>query len=247
MGTKLHHWIGAPLGMLLLLSSCQKDGEKAQRIVNETLRTHGVKLLETDTVNFTFRDHRYLHHRKNGRFHYERWPIDSAEAYRDVLTNEGFTRYRDGRKVELPAKDSSAYAQSLNSVIYFAFLPYRLNDPPVKKSYRGTDSIEGTLYHRVRITFRQKGGGEDHEDIFLYWFRKKDGRMDFLAYRYFREGGGVRFREAYDRRELEGMIVQNYRNYKAPKDVELKDLDEMWQKGELERVSLIRTENVELK
>ncbi len=236
-----------PILSLILASffpACQKDSDKAQRIIDQALRTHGVDKLEKDSVRFTFRDHRYLHYRDNGRFHYERWPLDTGKDYRDVLANDGFTRYRNGEAVDLKKVDSSAYANALNSVIYFAFLPYRLNDPAVIKEYEGMDSIEGKAYERVRVTFQKEGGGADHKDIFMYWFRKKDARMDFLAYRYFREGGGIRFREAFDRRRINGLLIQNYHNHKAPEGTALKELDELWSKGELEKVSEIRTEKV---
>lgn len=233
--------------LCFVLLSCGKERDPAQGIVDKALKEHGSERLEKDTVRFTFREHRYQHYRNGGHFHYERWPLDNSEEYRDVLDNEGFTRYRNGEPLELNKEDSLAYAGSLNSVIYFAFLPYRLNDPPVIKEKVGSDSVEGTSYDLVRVTFQKRGGGRDHQDIFLYWFRNKDARMDFLAYRYFREGGGIRFREAFDRRRIQGLLIQNYHNFKAPQGTKLKELDELWEKGELEKVSEIRTENVKVK
>jgi hypothetical protein len=243
---------GRTLSLLLsslLLFGCQEGTEQAQEVVEAAQRTHGVRNLEGDTVRFDFRKHRYLHYREpNGSFFYQRRPVRKEDAqYRDVLSNEGFTRYRKGKAVELSAEDSSAYAASLNSVVYFAFLPYRLNDRAVIKSYEGKEKVGDSSYHRVRITFRKEGGGEDHEDVFMYWFREKDHRMDFFAYRYYRDGGGVRFREAYDRKRTDGLLVQDYRNFKAPMDTELAKLDELWQKDRLEQVSKIETENLKFR
>ncbi len=232
----------------LVLSACKSDADKAQKVVDEALKAHGTEQLEQDSIRFVFRDHRFLHYRKKGRFRYERWPreTDSADVpYHDVLTNEGFTRYRNGEPVELSAEERSKYKEALNSVVYFAFLPYRLNDPAVIKSYRGKETIKGTPYHRVRVTFQKEGGGKDHEDIFLYWFNVKTKRLDFFAYRYYRDGGGIRFREAYNKRKIGGTLFQDYRNYKAEKSTELERLDELWAKDSLEQVSLIRTEEIE--
>lgn len=226
--------------------ACGSDEDRAQKLVDKAQKSHGVQKLEGDTIRFDFRKYRYWHFRnKSGRFYYERRParIDSA-SFRDVLTNEGLTRYRNGKKLPLSSKDSAAYAASLNSVVYFAFLPYRLNDPAVVKSYRGKETIGDSSYHRVRVTFEQEGGGTDHEDVYLYWFREKDHRMDFFAYRYEQEGGGMRFREAYNRRMIQGLLVQDYRNYKADPSTDMEKLDELWEKGELEQVSKIETENV---
>jgi hypothetical protein len=122
-----------------------------------------------------------------------------------------------------------------------------LNDQAVIKSYEGKEKVGDSSYHRVRITFRKEGGGEDHEDVFMYWFRESDNRMDLFAYRYYRDGGGVRFREAYDRKRIDGLLVQDYRNFKAPMDTELAKLDELWEKGELEQVSKIETENLKFR
>jgi hypothetical protein len=233
----------------LLLIGCQNGKERAKKIVDAAQKTHGVRNLEGDTVRFDFRKHRYLHYREaNGSFFYQRRPVRKEDTqYRDLLTNEGFTRYRKGELVDLSAEDSSSYAASLNSVLYFAFLPYRLNDQAVIKSYEGKEKVGDSSYHRVRITFRKEGGGEDHEDVFMYWFRESDNRMDLFAYRYYRDGGGVRFREAYDRKRIDGLLVQDYRNFKAPMDTELAKLDELWEKGELEQVSKIETENLKFR
>lgn len=250
--TKSNGWMRAKpnkmrkllFSLSLFLLACANEGEMAQKAVDQAIEYHGVRTLDRDTVEFVFRDHRYIHAQDGGEFRYERHPIPDSIEYRDVLTNEGFRRYRNGELVELPSKDSTVFSESLNSVIYFAFLPYRLNDPAVLKTYQGIDSIQGNSYHQVRISFEAEKGGKDHEDVFLYWFNTEDGRMDFLAYRFFEDGGGVRFREAFDRRRIDGLLVQSYHNFKAPQDVKLRDLDEMWEKGELEKVSEIRTEKV---
>lgn len=250
--------VASPLKLLLipiLFLSCEgkegkedQGGERAQEIVDEALKTHGAETLKADTVSFTFRGDRYLHVRSKDNFYYQRRSSSSdSEKIKDLLTNDGFSRYKNGAKIELSEEERSKYRETLNSVIYFAFLPYRLNDAAAIKEYRGTERIGDDTYHRVRVTFRKEGGGQDHQDIFLYWFRKSDKRMDFFAYKYFRDGGGVRFREAYNRRKIDGLLIQDHKNYKAPPDQELHKLDEAWEQGELEQVSTIEMENVRVR
>ena len=132
----------------------------------------------------------------------------------DHLTNGGLWREVAGEKVVLSIKDSAAYANSVNSVIYFALLPYFLNDPAVIKTYLGTEVIGEKEYERVMVTFQQEGGGKDFEDEFIYWFDGDTYHLDFLAYNYITDGGGARFREAFNARQINGVRFVNYTNYK---------------------------------
>ncbi len=242
--------------LLMMLTTC-KDGtdrkrqketsRKAEQVVEKAISFHGMKGLHRDTITFDFRDKSYVYKANRNRFQYERIFRDTAgNRIRDILTNDGFQRRMNDSTVSLPKKASKAYKHSVNSVIYFAFLPYKLQDPAVIKSYEGIDPVQGTPYHRVRIDFEKEGGGKDHQDTFTYWFKKDNGRMDFLAYRYHQDGGGVRFREAFDRRRVDGVLIQDYHNFKASYDAPLPELDEKWENGELEKVSEIRLKNMSM-
>src|SRR5690606_13025286 len=72
-----------------------------------------------------------------------------------------------------------AFSRSVNSVAYFAFLPYSLNDAAAVKTYLGETEIKGKKYHQIKVTFEQQGGGDHYEDEFLYWFGKEDFLMDY--------------------------------------------------------------------
>lgn len=243
--------------LLMALTTCKdgtekkertKTSKKADRVVEKAMAHHGVEELDRDTITFDFRDKSYVYKTNDDRFQYERIFRDTAgNRIRDILTNEGFQRRVNDSTVSLPEKASNAYKHSVNSVIYFAFLPYKLNDPAVIRSYEGIDTIQETPYHRVRVDFKEEGGGKDHQDNFMYWFKKGNGRMDFLAYRYHQDEGGVRFREAFDRRRVDGILIQDYHNFKASYDAPLPELDEKWEKGALEKVSEIRLQNVSTK
>ncbi|MEO0474056.1 MAG: DUF6503 family protein, partial [Bacteroidota bacterium] len=75
---------------------------------------------------------------------------------------------------------------------------------------------------------------------------QKDHSLDFLAYSYETEGGGYRMREAINRRMINGVLVQDYINYKPvdEENVVLEELDQVYEKGGLEELSRIINEEV---
>jgi hypothetical protein len=109
----------------------------------------------------------------------------------------------------------------------------------------GADSIGGRPYRMVEVIFEQEGGGRDWEDRFVYWFGEEDGMLDFLAYDF--GDGGTRFREAFNRREIEGILFQDYRNYTADEVTALHDYSTLFDRGQLTLVSTIELENVEVR
>ncbi len=227
----------------------EKEGaDKAEKVVQKAMDHYGVDALDHGRVAFDFRDKHYIYRRKGDRFQYERRFSDTAgDSIRDVYTNDGFRRFVNDSLVSLSAKDSLAYLHSVNSVFYFAFLPYKLDDPAVIPTYKGTVRIGGRDYHQVHIAFRKEGGGKDHEDEFLYWFRKGNGSMDYFSYRYHTEGGGVRFRKAFNKRKVGGIRFQDHYNFKAPKDVALEKLPRAFMEGRIDTVSRIVLEHIEVR
>jgi hypothetical protein len=98
------------------------------------------------------------------------------------------------------------------------------------------------------VTFRQESGGEDFEDVFVYWFATDDYSMDFLAYSYHTDGGGMRFRKAKNKRTVNGLVFQDYDNYKADPDTyNVEELDKAFENAKLELLSKIELENIEVK
>ena len=113
----------------LIFSSC--EDRKAQRIVDAAIEAHGGNNYRSFHLEFDFRDRHYTAARDGGIYAYTREFRDSTGDIRDVLNNEGFTRYRNGSAVSLPAEREAAFTRSVNSVIYFALLPFGLNDKAV--------------------------------------------------------------------------------------------------------------------
>jgi hypothetical protein len=132
----------------------------------------------------------------------------------------------------------------LNSVIYFATLPYKLQDASVHKNFIEETTIKEKQYAIVGVTFGQAGGGKDFDDEFHYWINKETHKIDYLAYNYRTHDDGVRFRAAFNTRVIDGLTFQDYINYEAPWGTALKDSPKLDEQGRLKELSQILTENV---
>lgn len=229
--------------MLLAPSACG-NGD-ARRIIDRSIREHGGEAINSVIVAFDFRNRHYTATFDKGAFTYTREFKDSTGSIKDVLTNSTFVRYRNGLPIPLTEERKNAFTNSVNSVIYFALLPWFLNDPAVNRSYIGPTTIEQQPYQLVRVTFDEKGGGADYQDVFLYWFHQETHRMDYFAYTYHTDGGGLRFRQAVNPRRIGGILFQDYINYKPATDqVPLDQLQAMFESGKLEKLSEIRLQNI---
>jgi hypothetical protein len=152
----------------------------------------------------------------------------------------------NGMKIDtLTEERIGAFSRSVNSVAYFAFLPYGLNDAAAVKTYLGETELKGEKYHLVKVTFQPEGGGEHYEDEFLYWFGKDDFLMDYMAYSYHTDGGGVRMREVSGVTEVGGIRFQNYLNLKPEdKNTPVEKMQDLYISGNLEKLSEIILENI---
>jgi hypothetical protein len=237
-------------GFLLLFISVAAYScvdNKAQRIVDDAIKAHGGDVFATLNVGFEFRDRSYTAFRNKGVFTYTREFTDSTGKVRDVLNNSGFERFVNGKKADITEERRKAFTNSVNSVIYFALLPFGLNDDAVNKKWIDETTIKGEPYDIVHVTFDQSGGGEDHQDEFLYWIHQETHTMDYFAYSYETEGGGLRFREATISREIGGIRFQDYANYR-PKDesIPLNQIQALFTSGELEKLSEINLRNIKV-
>lgn len=226
------------------LSSCK---DKAQRIVDDAIQTHGGPSFRSFVLSFDFRDRHYTAIHDKGLFTYTREFTDSTGQIRDVLDNEGFTRYRNGVVDPITEERKQAYTRSVNSVIYFTLLPFKLNDDAARKEWIGDITVREQPYDVIRVTFAEEGGGEDHQDVFLFWIHSDQKTMDYFAYSYVTEGGGLRFREAVNRRRVGDLLLQDYINYKPAESVPLDSLMPLFIAGQLQRLSEIRMENVSVR
>jgi len=235
-----------PIFMLLcLLTFFQTNAQNmdANEIINASIKKHGGDQYQNAHFAYDFRKYHYEYHYVDGKFKYERHTKDGKT--KDILTNEGFKRTVDNKEVELTEKKISGYSNSVNSVHYFAFLPSFLNDDAVNKKLVGEVTVLGKDYYKIEVTFDQEGGGDDHDDVYMYWIGKEDYSLDYLAYSFHVNGGGVRFRSAYNKRTIGGIIFQDYINYKHDKETPVSDLDGLFEKKELIELSKIELVNIE--
>lgn len=235
--------------ILVLLSfflvSCQPKEPSAQEIVDKAIEVSGGERYKQFDLEFDFRDKHYRVKRDNGLYRYERHFKDSLGNVKDIVTNDGFERYINDTLVKVADSMAFKYTNSVNSVQYFILLPHGLNDPAVNKTYLGKSNVKGIDYHKVKITFQQEGGGKDFEDVFVYWINADNFKVDYLAYSYITDGGGMRFREAYNERYIGGIRFVDYNNYKPKnKDIPLEDLAKALEEGSLELLSKIENENI---
>ncbi len=243
--------------LTLIFASCSESEQNlevpnglatitAQQIVELAIAKSGGDHYTNSEIEFTFRNIMYQSRRDGGQYEYTRTRTDSAgHIIRDCIDNLGFQRTINGTAVEIADSLAQLYRNSLNSVLYFALLPYGLNDEAVNKQYIDSVEINGTPYHKIEVTFTAEGGGEDHDDIFLYWIHRTDFTTDYLAYTYHTNGGGMRFREAYNPR-YEGRIrFVDYRNFKPENpEVDFYTIDSLYLADDLKLLSTIQLENV---
>lgn len=217
---------------------------KAEIILQKAIEAHGGTKYQTAHYSFTFRGKQYTFKNNKDQFRYSVKSKKDGKEIVDVLENGNLKREVNGVEIALSEKEENRYSGGLNSVIYFATLPNKLQDKAVKKSYQGTTTIKGKAYEILEIKFEQEGGGRDHDDVFHYWINQKTNVIDYLAYNYQVNGGGVRFRSAYNSRNVDGIIFQDYVNYKAEVGTPLVDLPRLFEQGKLKELSRIETENV---
>lgn len=237
-----------PIVILLasLISSCTSRTE-AEKIVDKSIKAHGGTFFEKAKIKFDFRDRHYNIFKSPSAFEYVREFTDSTGVVRDVLNNSGFVRTVNGQQVTLEEKQSKAFTNSVNSVAYFAFLPYGLNDASVFKEYLGESELEGKSYQKIKVTFSKEGGGEDFDDEFIYWFDKETFRIGYVAYSYHTDGGGVRFRRAIKTHEVGGLVFLDYENYKPEvKDTPVEEMETLFKEGKLALLSEILLENIQV-
>lgn len=234
--------------LFCFVQACNVDNE-AQIIVDKSIEAHWGEGWETIEMEFDFRGIHYtLKRGKDGYSNYSREFEDSLSgSVKDVLVDGEFQRFVQGSPVEVPKNRERAYSNSINSVMYFNLLPVVLNDPAVNKQLIGEVAMHDNPYYLLRVGFDEDGGGDDHDDVYLYWINKETYLIDYLAYEFQVDGGGKRFREAINRREIGGVQFQDYKNFKADDAEDIFIVDDFFQQGKLELLSEIINENVEIR
>lgn len=217
-----------------------------QDIIDKSIEVSGGNLYSSCNISFTLRDVRYELENNTGRKILKRIINNDSTTILDILKHNGFERTINGNPVIVADSMAAKYSNSINSVHYFAYLPYGLNDPAVNKKLLGETQLGDKQYYKVEVTFDKEGGGEDFDDIYIYWFNKETFKPDYLAYEFNVDGGGTRFREAFNERIINGIRFVDYNNYKASKNISVYELEALFKTKELELLSTIRLEDIEV-
>jgi hypothetical protein len=230
----------------LLVTGCRGPLTDPQKIVDKAIEVAGGDKFLQSHIEFDFRNRHYIAHRNGGMFSYERVFRDSTGTVHDFVSNDGFRREVNGTEVNIPDSMKVKYTSSTNSVIYFALLPYGLNDPAVIKEYIGETEIEGQVYYEVKVTFKQEGGGEDFEDEFFYWIHKENFTVDYFAYSFVESDEiSFRFRKTFNQQTVNGIRLQDYINYKPENNsIPVDSANEKYIQGKLKELSLIELKNI---
>lgn len=223
--------------LIIYLSGSAQEQLTSQAIIDKAIEAHGGDHYKEASYSYTFRNHEYRYIRDKGEFTYSKYSPQTG--IRDVLTNSGLTRYQGEAVIELTEKEIRKHSESVNSVHYFAFLPYFLRDPAVNHRKVGETIIKGQPYHQIEVTFDQEGGGVDFQDVYVYWIHRENYTVDYLAYSFHVNGGGVRFRSAYNKREIGGITFQDYLNHKHDKHTPVAALGDLYDRDELSVLSKI--------
>jgi len=228
----------------MILFACKTTSKvgnsKADQLIDAAIMAHGGDNYETAHYQFVFRNKTYTFKNNHDRYEYTLTTEKEGKSVKTILNNKGLTHIGSS----LTEKQRKGTAAAINSVIYFATLPYKLKDKAVNKKYIGLVDIKSKDYEVIEISFDEKGGGADHDDVFYYWINKETSLIDYLAYNYQVNKGGVRFRSAYNTRNIGGIVFQDYINYKAAVGTPLGDLPGLWEQGKLKELSLIETEDI---
>jgi hypothetical protein len=221
-----------------------KNELKTHPLILQSIEAHGGSRYDSAHYQFVFREITYRFQNLGENYIYEREGVIKGDTIHDLLKKGEFKRIKNGVEVSLSKEDAAKYGESVNSVIYFATLPHKLKDAAVIATELPKTEILNQSYQVLKVTFKQEGGGTDFDDEYFYWINSETKEVDFLAYNYQVNGGGVRFRSAYNKRRIGGILFQDYVNYKAPVETPLTKLPSLLEANKLIELSRIESEDI---
>ena len=238
--------------LVLVLLSCKNEPVikplSATEIINKAIAVSGGNDFSNSIIKFDFRAMNYKAVRSNNSFELSRLQIKDGDTILDVFNNDGVYRTINTKVVSVHDSMSVKYKASVNSVHYFSVLPYGLNDKAVNKKLLGEEQVKTKKYYKIEVTFSADGGGEDYEDVFVYWIDKELLSIDYLAYSYNeKDGVGMRFREAYNERYINNLRFVDYNNYKTENALlSLQDLGNAFENNQLKLLSKIELNDIQV-
>ena len=233
--------------VVLSIGSCKKDQIlSAEDWVNACIKSHRMDDFNNKKVAFSFREFNYTQNKDAQGIIYTRSKKKSPEQIDVLHSKNGFSRTLNNEPVILSDSLASIYSESVNSVLYFFRLPFSIKDTGAVKTALNSEQIKNRLYQKIDVTFTPENGGVDYQDNFRYWIDKETKKLDYLAYQYHSDGGGIRFRAVVNRKTIDGVVFQDYENYKAQKNSSLDELTDLYKKGKLELISMIINDSIRI-
>ena len=158
--------------------------------------------------------------------------------------NDSVSVSRDGEPLIVLDQARQALRDWATARIYFAFLPYRLDDPTVIQEDLGIEEWEGRRLHKVKITF-EPGSSTDAEDEYLYWFDPETARLEQLAYSFQGRPGGLRFRRLGNYRRVGGILFFDQQNLgvEGP-DLSVDQIDAAFVRERMREVSRVEVREI---
>ncbi|MEO1451168.1 MAG: DUF6503 family protein [Bacteroidota bacterium] len=159
--------------LLILGMACQSTDQQetastltSSEWIRNAISHHGGEAYQQAEISLDFRDIHYTAELNHGAFTYTRTFSREGQTFHDQLNNDGFIRFIDDQIAAVPDSMATKYSASVNSVWYFALLPYGLDNPAVISKDLGRVEIKGAPYQKIEVRFKEEGGGEDFEDVF---------------------------------------------------------------------------------
>ena len=124
------------------------------------------------------------------------------------VTNDGVSMIVGDSESAVSGEEAERLRSFVFARIYFPFLPYRLNDPGVRKADGGFETWDGRRLRRVKVTFESGDGDE-----YLFWFDPKSARLEQFAYSFQTGKGGIRLRRGSNYRRVGGLLFFDTENF----------------------------------
>lgn len=217
----------------------------AESIIDSAISYYSHTEVQGQIISFDFRERDYSVEWRSSGVYYESSYQDSLGRHKRQLDNGAYAELLDGDLLDISPEDAVNRRASVNSVLYFGLLPYHLRDEAVKSQYLGIEVMDGDSCYKIEVRFDETDGGDDFQDVFLYWFDTSSYAMRYLAYSYIEDEGGTRFRAAYNARRINGIMFQDYENFRGPSDPDsLKYISSMYSEGTLPLLSKIEVNQI---